>query len=71
MESEARYGWGSNFPLFQRTEPREIRSRLEELIGDASPEQIRAWNESIPQLQREVGEIMSLNSLALSIPGRV
>ena len=55
---EARYGWGSDFPRFRRTEARIIRSSLESFIRDASDEQIRAWNASIPQLQHEVGEVV-------------
>jgi hypothetical protein len=35
-----------------------IRTSLQEFITDASVEQIRAWDNSIPLLQREVGEIL-------------
>jgi hypothetical protein len=61
MENAARYGWGSAFPLFRDTPKREIREKLQELVHDASPEQIRAWDESIPKLQREITEVLARN----------
>jgi hypothetical protein len=59
MESEARYGWESDFPRFYGTPLKEIRGKLLEFICDASPEQVRAWDDSIPKLQREVGEVVA------------
>ncbi len=58
MEAEARYGWESDFPRFRRTEARIIRGQLEAFLRDASLEQVRAWQASIPQLQHEVGEVL-------------
>ncbi len=60
----ARYGWESDFPQFRSTPPNEVRERLEAFISDASPEQIRAWKDSIPPLQREVGEVLLRDELA-------
>lgn len=57
-DTEARYGWGTDFPKFRDTPSRAIRVRLQDFIHDASPEQVRAWDASIPQLQREVGEVL-------------
>jgi hypothetical protein len=56
------YGWESSFPRFHDESPRVIRGRLMEVIREASPEQIRAWDDSIPDLQREVGEMLSADS---------
>ncbi|MCC6640057.1 MAG: DUF2075 domain-containing protein [Deltaproteobacteria bacterium] len=64
VESEARYGWESDFPLFRRTETRIIRGRLEAFIRDASIEQVRAWQASIPQLQHEIGEVLDRDAAA-------
>jgi len=64
VDSEANYGWESNFPQFRRTEARIIRGRLEAFIRDASVEQIRAWRESIPQLQHEIGEVVDRDASA-------
>ncbi len=63
-EVEARYGWESDFPRFRRTEARVIRGRLEEFIRDASVEQVRAWQASIPQLQHEIGEVVDRDASA-------
>lgn len=64
IAQRARSGWDSSFPEFRDTEPRVIRGRLLEIVRDASPEQIRAWDESIPDLQREVGEMLVSDSSA-------
>lgn len=61
-ESESRYGWESDFPSFRSTQPRIIRVRIQEFIRDASMEQIRAWDASIPALQREVGEVLDCDA---------
>jgi hypothetical protein len=61
---EARYGWGSNFPTFSRTPARVIRGKLLDFIRDAGEKQIRAWDESIPPLQREVDEVLTVNESA-------
>jgi len=51
--AEATYGWQPDLPTFYGTQPRVVRVRLEEFIRDAGTEQIRAWDASIPWLQRE------------------
>jgi hypothetical protein len=53
------YGWRSNFPEFRDAVPRVVRGSLVDFIGDASPQQVRAWDASIPQLQAEVDEIVA------------
>jgi hypothetical protein len=60
----ARYGWESDFPDFQATSPAKIRERLQSFVRDASPEQVRAWGDSIPPLQHEVGEVLLRDKLA-------
>ena len=52
-----RYGWQSSLESFSRTEPRVVRLQLERFVTDASPEQVRAWEVSIPWLQRECREL--------------
>ena len=54
----ARYGWESKFPEFRDASPRIIRGSLLEFIPDASKEQVRAWDISIPKLQTEVQEVV-------------
>jgi len=58
---QARYGWGSSFPAFSRTPARVIRGHLEEFARDAGERQVRAWDDTIPPLQREVEEVLSVN----------
>lgn len=57
-DDPARRGWDSDFPHFRDAEPRVIRARLEEFLPGSSPEQIKAWDESIPKLQTEVREVL-------------
>ena len=52
-----RFGWQSSLEAFSRVEPRVVRLRLQQFIADASPEQIRAWDQSIPWLQWECREL--------------
>lgn len=52
-----RFGWQSSLETFARSEPRVVRLRLQQFVADASPEQIRAWDQSIPWLQRECREL--------------
>lgn len=60
----ARFGWESNFPIFSEAEPRVVRVRLEEFLADVSESQVLAWDDSIPKLQHEVGEVVILDDLA-------
>ena len=52
------HGWSSDFRAFREAPAAYIRQSLADFIRDASPEQVRAWDESIPPLQREVGEVI-------------
>jgi hypothetical protein len=63
-ESRARYGWESDFPTFRSALPARISEKLAEFVVDASPEQVRAWKDSIPPLQREVEEVLVRDHLA-------
>jgi len=58
MNEDSRCGWNSKFPLFRSTSPTFIRESLSAYIKDAGPKQVRAWDDSIPPLQNEVGEIL-------------
>lgn len=64
MTDRARYGWESSFDEFREAAPRKIRERLASFVTDASPEQIRAWDASIPPLQSEVSEVLIRDTLA-------
>src|SRR5215510_6693591 len=57
-------GWESDFPGFADAKVSDVRDRLKAFVRDASPEQVRAWSDCIPQLQDEVEEVLLENELA-------
>ncbi len=61
---EARRGWDSNFEEFSDTPSRLVRIRLEDFLGEVSGSQIKAWDESIPELQDEVREVIQSDAQA-------
>jgi hypothetical protein len=62
--ARARYGWESDFPTFAEEEPRVVRISLQEFLEGVSEEQVFAWDDSIPKLQHEVGELVEIDALA-------
>lgn len=61
-----RAGWHSDFPTFRDVAPGIVRERLRQFVDDASVEQVRAWSDSIPPLQREVGEVLTGDGRAVT-----
>ena len=61
---EAGRGWASSFPEFRSTPAIRIRGSLQDFLRDVSAEQVRAWDLSIPPLQREVGEVLLDDAMA-------
>jgi len=59
-----RYGWQSDLHTFSGSEPKVVRLHLQNFISDASPEQLRAWDQSIPWLQRECRALTARDSAA-------
>ena len=57
-------GWGSDFPTFRETDASVVRKALGRFVLDASGEQGRAWDDSIPALQAEVGEVLDVTPRA-------
>ncbi len=55
---DPRCGWRSDLPTFSGAEPRVVRLSLESFVREASLDQLRAWDDSIPWLQRECGEVV-------------
>lgn len=66
MHTQAPRGWDSNFPKFIRAPVKEILDGLGALVPDASPQQVKAWKDSIPSLQAESGEVLRDNHRAES-----
>ena len=63
--SEARFGWGSDFPEFRGTASNVIIGQLEQFLKDASGSQVRAWQDYVPKLQSEVEEVLREDQEAL------
>lgn len=63
-DQKAGHGWESDFPTFRSTPAARVREQLQAYISDASPEQVRAWSDAIPSLQREVDEVLVRDALA-------
>lgn len=59
--TEALRGWDSDLQTFTNASPSEILSRLKAFVEDSSPEQQRAWRDSIPGLQREAGQVVQID----------
>lgn len=66
MSGETRYpersphaGWSSNLRRFREALPGDVRGALHAFVADASDQQVRAWDDSIPPLQREARELAS------------
>lgn len=57
-------GWHSDLPTFHATAAGSIRGSLQDFVRDYSPEQDRAWRDSIPLLQREAGELLDARATA-------
>ena len=62
--ARARYGWQSDFPTFADEEPCVVRISLQQFLADAGESQIRAWDDSIPRIQVEVGAVVEIDELA-------
>ena len=65
MSERPRSGWESDFTDFRETPSKKIRERLQSYVTDASREQVRAWDDSIPALQSEVAKVLLRDDLAL------
>lgn len=61
---EAHRGWDSDFVRFSSTPSSAIVARLRRFVNDASNEQLRAWDDSVPRLQAEAYEVREVNEAA-------
>jgi hypothetical protein len=66
MPGDSRYpersphaGWSSNLLEFREASAAYVAGSLQAFVRNASIQQIRAWDESIPSLQREAGELVA------------
>ena len=61
---EASRGWDSDFVRFAVTPSSAIVAKLRQFLSDASREQVRAWDDSIPRLQTEVEKVREVREEA-------
>lgn len=58
-DDPANCGWQSDFLTFREASPAYVTASLNGFVANASPEQMRAWKDAIPPLQREVAEVIA------------
>lgn len=61
-ENGKTFGWASTFQDFCNAASQVIRRALHKFIGEASPAQVKAWDDSIPQLQDSTVEAIGLET---------
>jgi hypothetical protein len=57
-EQSPHAGWSSNLLQFREASAAYVSGSLQAFVRDASIQQIRAWDDAIPPLQREAGELV-------------
>jgi hypothetical protein len=62
--TDARHGYSSSFARFRVVDGDVVLRDLQAFVRDAGESQIRAWKQSIPPLQVEVGEVVDRDPAA-------
>lgn len=57
------FGWAGSFPVLKGATLAEVVNSLIAFARDSTPEQIRAWNNSIPLVQVEAGKVLDVQPL--------
>jgi len=57
-------GWQSSFPVLTAMLAAVVRLALQRFLPDSEDAQLRAWDQSIPRIQREVEEILAAQPVA-------
>ena len=55
-------GWVGKFPVFYCANPEELLMALRGFVREPSPQQLSAWEHSVPSLQGQVGKVLEKNS---------
>lgn len=58
-------GWAGTFPVLLGASVPEMVSALIAFVRESTPEQIRAWNNSLPLIQIEAGKVLDVQPLAV------
>ena len=64
VSPEATRGWDSDFLRFESTKKSAILARLSRTYPDSSVQEQRSWRDSVPQLQREIREVVEVDVAA-------
>jgi len=57
-------GWAGTFPVLRGTSTTEMVNALVAFVKESTPEQIKAWNSSLPLVQIEAGKVLDVQPLA-------
>ncbi|MXY00632.1 MAG: DUF2075 domain-containing protein [Chloroflexi bacterium] len=58
----ARRGWDSTFPEFGTAPRSEVLSQLRRAYPESSPQEVDSWRRNVPELQREVSEVVRIQT---------
>lgn len=64
MRDMARRGWDSSFPAFHSVAGSKILASIRATYPNSSPEEVNSWHRTVPTLQREVGEVVQVQTNA-------
>ncbi len=62
VTSAARRGWDSTFPEFGAAPRSRVLAQLRRAYPDSSTQEIESWRRNVPELQREVSEVVSIKT---------
>lgn len=57
-------GWAGSFPVLRGASTSEMVNKLIAFVKESTPEQIRAWNSSLPLIQLEAGKVLDIQPSA-------
>ena len=57
--NEKQAGWAGGFEEFKDADPHVIAEKLAVFVPGAGASQVRAWEDSIPPMQREATQLMN------------
>lgn len=58
----ARRGWDSTFPEFGTAPRSRVLAQLRRTYPDSSSQEVESWRRNVPELQREVSEVVSVKT---------
>lgn len=61
----ARRGWDSTFPVFGSAPRSEVLAQLRQAYPESSPQEVDSWRRNVPELQREVSEVVRVQTGAV------